>query len=417
MQTTTRTTTATAADPRQKMTRSATTGAGAMPTAPHPRRSLSEDSRERSAANGIPRSRHKAKDKASAHADVIDKLDYSGLGGGMFHHDGPFDACAPSRNRHKNHRAPINAFNGDPAQGGAANPHNVPVIDKRLSPLAQATIAAMASSDGHGPYGAATQGSFPNPNDRTAWAPVSPRKTTLAEAWGKAEPEPFEEFSAGTITRSSPAPSLDYEGGYEGHYRRNRAREAELPPRRSKLPPPQPIALPGFNPDQSADDQGSPTLPYSPEKPGGMKRSKSIMQRIRKMRDNPNVPLGGGGPGNGYDAPYTPMKTPGVGPVYEEDYATDVPTNKQKRGQHKHSNSQGSGGAPAPPAMRPRGNSLGETYYSEPREKALPAPPPPSSYNTVEQNGGGYFDKSGPGGAGIGRKTSLYAKMKGVVGR
>ena len=98
------------------------------------------------------------------------------------------------------------------------------MLDKRLSPLAQATLTAMVSSpDSHGPYNAVGSGPYPSVassrSQASPYAPLlSPRKTTLAEAWGKAEPEPFEEFSAGagTIGRS-PANSID--GGYEGYYR------------------------------------------------------------------------------------------------------------------------------------------------------------------------------------------------------
>ncbi|WPG98507.1 protein pal1 [Acrodontium crateriforme] len=43
--------------------------------------------------------------------DIIDKLDVTGIyGQGLFHHDGPFDACNPHRNARKNHRAPMQAF-------------------------------------------------------------------------------------------------------------------------------------------------------------------------------------------------------------------------------------------------------------------------------------------------------------------
>lgn len=41
--------------------------------------------------------------------DTIDKLDVTGLFGGAFHHDGPFDACTPHRNKNKK-AAPVLAF-------------------------------------------------------------------------------------------------------------------------------------------------------------------------------------------------------------------------------------------------------------------------------------------------------------------
>ncbi|KAF3918777.1 hypothetical protein AA313_de0200985 [Arthrobotrys entomopaga] len=48
--------------------------------------------------------------KQAAPLDIIDKLDVTGIyGAGLFHHDGPFDACNPHRNKNKN-RAPMQAF-------------------------------------------------------------------------------------------------------------------------------------------------------------------------------------------------------------------------------------------------------------------------------------------------------------------
>lgn len=44
--------------------------------------------------------------------DVIDKLDVTPLFGGRFHHDGPFDACTPARNRNVK-AAPVMAFPAD----------------------------------------------------------------------------------------------------------------------------------------------------------------------------------------------------------------------------------------------------------------------------------------------------------------
>ncbi|OBA19726.1 Pal1-domain-containing protein [Metschnikowia bicuspidata var. bicuspidata NRRL YB-4993] len=66
------------------------------------------------------KSRHKSKEskkKAVAphqpkNLDVIDKLDVSAFFGGRFHHDGPFDACAPHRNKNVK-AAPVMAFPAD----------------------------------------------------------------------------------------------------------------------------------------------------------------------------------------------------------------------------------------------------------------------------------------------------------------
>ncbi|QDS74016.1 hypothetical protein FKW77_008923 [Venturia effusa] len=43
--------------------------------------------------------------------DLIDQLDQTGIyGAGLFHHDGPFDAANPHRNRKRDNRAPMRAF-------------------------------------------------------------------------------------------------------------------------------------------------------------------------------------------------------------------------------------------------------------------------------------------------------------------
>jgi hypothetical protein len=52
--------------------------------------------------------------------DVIDKLDVTGFfGPGSFHHDGPFDACNPHRNKNTK-RAPVLAFPADGANNSLA---------------------------------------------------------------------------------------------------------------------------------------------------------------------------------------------------------------------------------------------------------------------------------------------------------
>lgn len=86
-----------------------------------PHRSQSDSSRHRS--NGERRhhksSRTKSPSKktvAASHTsknlDTIDKLDVSAFYGGKFHHDGPFDACTPHRNKNEKN-APVMAFPAD----------------------------------------------------------------------------------------------------------------------------------------------------------------------------------------------------------------------------------------------------------------------------------------------------------------
>jgi len=54
--------------------------------------------------------------KKNSALDVIDKLDVTGIyGSGLFHHDGPFDACNPHRNKSSRRLAPVQAFPADSA--------------------------------------------------------------------------------------------------------------------------------------------------------------------------------------------------------------------------------------------------------------------------------------------------------------
>ncbi|KAI0476175.1 Pal1-domain-containing protein [Xylariaceae sp. FL0804] len=59
--------------------------------------------------------------------DIIDQLDATSIyGTGLFHHDGPFDACNPHRNRKGSRRAPMQAFAKDSANNslGGSGPIN-----------------------------------------------------------------------------------------------------------------------------------------------------------------------------------------------------------------------------------------------------------------------------------------------------
>ncbi|KAK1764070.1 Pal1 cell morphology protein-domain-containing protein [Phialemonium atrogriseum] len=62
------------------------------------------------------RRRREMKDKKPMNRklDIIDQLDATSIfGTGLFHHDGPFDALNPHRNRHGSRRAPMQAFPKD----------------------------------------------------------------------------------------------------------------------------------------------------------------------------------------------------------------------------------------------------------------------------------------------------------------
>ncbi|OAX81334.1 hypothetical protein ACJ72_04319 [Emergomyces africanus] len=81
--------------------------------------------REREARHKDGKSRSK---RTNSHKlDVIDKLDVTSIyGTGLFHHDGPFDACNPHRNRKGSRTAPMQAFAKDSRNMalGGAGPNN-----------------------------------------------------------------------------------------------------------------------------------------------------------------------------------------------------------------------------------------------------------------------------------------------------
>ena len=157
-----------------------------------------------------PKSRSK---KGSQHADVIDRLDFTGVGPStshllvtqtdqdnkhislplVFHHDGPFDACAPSRNRQRS-KAPMAAWSPQP--------------DDNLR------------SSADGPYGNAhAYGAFSS----TEYDQPKKKVDAIAEAWGIHEPEPFEEFFAGGGNRGDTPASSIY-NGKDSHASRSAAK-------------------------------------------------------------------------------------------------------------------------------------------------------------------------------------------------
>ncbi|ETW87419.1 hypothetical protein HETIRDRAFT_407073 [Heterobasidion irregulare TC 32-1] len=373
----------------------------APPTHSNPSRPLPAPARRSHSDESVPPAASADKSKANArtrtakkpsvHADVIDRLDFSGVGP-MFHHDGPFDACAPSRNRTRT-KAPMYAWTG-------INPEDEQVAaqyrDKRSGP------AAVASTTYNSPY---PQRNAYNAIPTSPYYPEPPKKEVdaIAEAWGIHEPEPYEEFFAGGGNREGEAPAT-----YGRSARRSKeTRESEELRRgnkRSALPPPQPIFVAdGALPENDAYPSSPPLSAVSP----GIKRNKSLMQRIRKMRDSPNVPvgfddLGTPASGNGEQSPTSSNESAG-GAQYSR------PT-------HRTQNSLLGrlGGRPGRENVSPSAEAY--VYVEDPKMKELPVTPGSPHPNHDR----GYFDgqpASAPGAspAGLGRKTSLLKKVKGVV--
>ncbi|CAG8192986.1 unnamed protein product [Penicillium salamii] len=67
--------------------------------------------REREGRSKDPKDGKSRSGRKDRRLDIIDKLDVTSIyGTGMFHHDGPFDACNPHRNRRGVRTAPMQAF-------------------------------------------------------------------------------------------------------------------------------------------------------------------------------------------------------------------------------------------------------------------------------------------------------------------
>jgi hypothetical protein len=153
-----------------------------------------------------------------------------------------------------------------------------------------------------------------------------------------------------------------------------------------------------------------------PGSPSGIpKRTKSLMQRIRKMRDSPNVPLG-------YDdeIPTSPTRT-------DQHQSTPRLTHRPQNsflgrfagGNGVITDRRGNIKENASPVLD---NSESYVYIDEPRrEKQLPATPYAPATVRTPSGEGRHVDYDGrpgspPGsGPGLGRKTSLLKKVKDVV--
>ncbi|TFK77161.1 hypothetical protein BDN72DRAFT_830326 [Pluteus cervinus] len=372
--------------PRTRVGRSQTTlnpASSSTAARPSGRRSQSQDSaptpeKEKQKSSGKSRSK-----KGSQHADVIDRLDFTGVGP-MFHHDGPFDACAPSRNRQRN-KAPMFAWSVRPEEL-SMQPH---------------------------------EGAYPAPHVYRGFSNDyvdAPKKKVdaIAEAWGIHEPEPFEEFYAGggTSRPEGDTPASSIYNGKDAHSRNGAAKRSkdhrdaresieegnsstrpQAAVRRSGVPPPQPIFVPGSGMEPIEAIGGSPPAPGAP------KRTKSLMHRIRKMRDSPNVPLAS--EREEPPSPSSPMDSSAPRPTH--------------RPQNSFLGRLGGGGPRQNPTTPPASGDRPEPYIfiDHQANKDLPATPQFTASDST--NGALAESPSNEAGPGLGRKTSLIKKVGRVV--
>lgn len=336
----------------------------------------------------------------------------------VFHHDGPFDACAPSRNKHRT-KAPMAAWSptGLSPRAGNDGPYPAPAVS-----------------------GAAATFSYEHEAPRR-------KVDAIAEAWGIHEPEPFEEFSAGGGKHIDTPNSSIYKGrtGHGGAAapgssaapaalavpsRRDRGngsgeervRSRDKP--RSAVPPPMPIFVPENGEAPLDQPIASPPL----GSPGaGPKRSKSLMHRIRRLRDSPNVPLNNGAYENGSptsptgDANYRPghraknsslaiPRTTGepASPLSDSSDFVYIDNSSTRR--------RADDAAP-PSSYRNNNNNYDQYDTGKELPKSPNTPSDKEFYAYVNGNNrNNYFEGASPGGgAGIGRRGSLLMKAKGLV--
>lgn len=214
----------------------------------------------------------------------------------------------------------------------------------------------------------------------------------IAEAWGIHEPEPFEEFFAGGGGRQGDTPTSSIYNGRSS--RRDRSDDSQPRPRHNKravVPPPKPIFVPDATADVN-DDWTAPSPPATSPGASGPKRSKSLMQRIRKMRDAPNVPS--------------------VNPLPEE-VSPSSSTESAPRSSHRHQASRNGDARGADSTSPNPEGSDAFVYIDDPKrrgDKDLPITP-----GTSGAEYGDYFDTPSSPGGGLGRRTSLMKKVRGVV--
>ncbi|CAI1847852.1 hypothetical protein SEUBUCD646_0B04550 [Saccharomyces eubayanus] len=96
--------------PKEKSSRSSSHREHSNSASYVPHKSSSHHHREASSSSTPSKNgKRKGKGVTPKNVDTIDKLDVTGLFGGSFHHDGPFDAVTPHRNKN-NKAAPVLAF-------------------------------------------------------------------------------------------------------------------------------------------------------------------------------------------------------------------------------------------------------------------------------------------------------------------
>ncbi|KAL7423996.1 hypothetical protein Q5752_001581 [Cryptotrichosporon argae] len=259
------------------------------------------------------------------HGDVIDTWDPTGLGSAMWHHAGPYDAAAPSRNVNlPSAKAPMQAFNGAPVTSpprtgpstiSLSSPPTVPPkprdADRERRPPPPKPGASRRTSGGlSAQYSTSVPtsgGYFPDqnaPKDEAELARLDrqrqreDKRRALKAAWGIDTPEPFEDFGA-----SPSEENIDLEDDLVNDLY---AKPSRSPGLRLGLGPRTP-PVPEEGVGSPGSEDGPRGAPSAFARPGGVKRTKSLMQKIKSMRcGTRRHPRDGSGQRSSSPAKYSP---------------------------------------------------------------------------------------------------------------
>jgi hypothetical protein len=282
------------------------------------------------------------------------------------------------------------------------------------------------------PSAAANDSPYPTPDvykntfSNDYYDPPKKKVDAIAEAWGMHEPEPYEDFSAGggSVRPEGDTPNSSIYNGRgggakrstkdntrdprevykeyldEGQQQQTQQQKEARRMKRSTLPPPQPIFI--ADPNHPDALESPPLLSPSLSSPRNEapKRNKSIMQRFRKMRDSPNVPMG-----NYEETEQIPPSPTSA----ENSYSVSAPTRPVNRQKDSFLGRFGGGN-----------QNISPTSDSFDQSKDLPATPFDRNNGTTDQDALGYFDEriggsteySSPNG---GKRTAILRRVKGVV--
>jgi hypothetical protein len=270
--------------------------------------------------------------------------------------------------------------------------------------------------------------------------PPKKKVDAIAEAWGTHEPEPYEDFSAGGGS-GRPEGDTPNSSIYHGRGANKRSKEAKEAKemykefldeaqlqaqqqqqakearrlKRSTLPPPQPIFVPDANNKDFVQVPPLLSPPLGSPKGDSPKRNRSIMQRFRKMRDAPNVPVG-----QHEDTEHLP---PSPTSTDHSSYPLSAPvTRPTHRQKESFLGRFGSGAGGGNPKENISPSPATDTFD---RGKDLPATPLERNGRSTplaDQDAPGYFgERTGTSNGhnspigGPGRRTTILRKVKGVV--